>query len=43
MLFTEKWVTIQGFSFAKNLMEMYKQSEKKSTGKEKSLRGKLFT
>lgn len=39
----EKWVTIRGFSFAKNLLELYKQEEKKSTGKEKSLRSKLFT
>ena len=38
----EKWVTIRGFSFAKNLSELYKQEEKKSTGKEKSLRSKLL-
>ena len=33
----EKWVTIRGFSFAKNLMEMYKQSEKKHR------KGEVFT
>ena len=36
-----KWVTIRGFSFAKSLMELYKQRSKKSTQKSKSLRTKL--
>jgi len=33
----EKWITIQEFSFANNLMEMYEQEQKKGTGKFKSL------
>ena len=37
-----KWVTIRGFSFASSLMEIYKQENKKGTGKSKSLRTKLF-
>lgn len=36
-----KWVTIRGFSFAKSLMELYKQRSKKSTQKSKGLRTKL--
>lgn len=36
-----KWVTIRGFSFAKSMMELYKQRSKKSTQKSKSLRTKL--
>ena len=41
----EKWITIRGFSFAGNLMEIYKQEQKKGTltGKSKSLRSQLFT
>jgi len=35
--FVEKWITIRGFSFVNNMMEMYKQSEKKGTVKSKSL------
>ena len=38
----EKWITIRGYSFANSMMEMYKQQEKKGTGKSKSLRSKLF-
>jgi len=37
------WVVIRGFSFAKSMMEMYKQSSKKGTDKSKPLRSKLFT
>jgi len=43
MQFVEKWITIRGFSFVNNIMEMYKQSEKKGTVKSKSLHSKLFT
>ena len=39
----EKWVTIRGFSFVNNIMEMIKQEQKKGTGKSKSLHSKLFT
>ena len=38
----KKWITIRGFSFATCLMEMYKQENKKGTGKSKSLRTKLY-
>ena len=38
----EKWITIRGFSFAGNLMEIYKQEQKKGTGKSKSLQSQLF-
>lgn len=38
----EKWITIRGFSFAGNLMEIYKQEQKKGTEKSKSLRTQLF-
>ena len=37
------WITIRGFSFAKNIMEMYKQETKKGTEKAKSLRSTLST
>ena len=37
------WITIRANSFAKNILEMYKQSTKKGTGKAKSLRSTLFT
>ena len=36
-----KWVTIRGFSFAKSMMELYKQESKKSTQKSKGLRATL--
>ncbi|XP_065892013.1 uncharacterized protein [Dysidea avara] len=39
----DKWIVIRGFSFAKSMMEMYKQSSKKGTDKSKPLRSKLFT
>ena len=42
-LITKKWLTIQGHSFAANVLEMYKQSTKKGTHKSKPLRSKLFT
>jgi len=38
----KKWITVRGFSFAACLMEMYKQENKKGTGKSKSLRPKLY-
>ena len=28
-----KWITIRGFSFASSIMEIYKQENKKGTGK----------
>ena len=37
-----KWITICGFSFASSIMEIYKQENKKGTGKSKSLRTKLY-
>ena len=37
------WVTIRGPSFAKSVMEKYKQANKKSTGKSKGLHTRLFT
>ena len=37
------WITIRGFSFAKSIMEIYKQETKKGTEKAKSLRSTLFT
>ena len=42
-MIVDKWVTIRGFSFARSMMEMYKQTAKKGTEKAKSLRTKLFT
>ena len=39
----EKWITIRGFSFAGNLMEIYKQEQKIETGNSKSLGSQLFT
>ena len=38
----DKWITIRGFSFAKSMLEMYKQGSKKGTEKSKSLRTRLF-
>lgn len=38
----EKWIIIRGCSFANSMMEMYKQKERKGTGKSKLLRSKLF-
>jgi len=37
----ELWVSVQGFAFAKNTVEMYKQRECKSTNKSRSLWSKL--
>ena len=42
-LIIQKWVTIRGFSFANSIVELYKQENKKGTGKSKGLRTKLFT
>ena len=36
-----KWITIRGFSFAKSIMEMYKNETKKGTQKAKALRRKV--
>ena len=38
-----KWITIRGHSFTANMLEMYKQANKKGTGKSKSLRSNLFS
>lgn len=40
-MIVKKWVTIRGFSFAKSMVELYKQESKKSTQKSKGLRAKL--
>lgn len=37
------WVAIRGHSFAKSVLEQYKQATKKSTTKSKGLRTQLFT
>ena len=37
----EHFITVRGFSFVAGLMELYKQSKKKSTGKAKALRKTL--
>ena len=37
----QKWISIRGHSFANSIMEMYKQKQKKGTGKSKSLRSNL--
>ena len=42
-LMRDKWITIRGFSFAKSIMELYKQESKKGTAKSKSLRSTLCT
>ena len=41
----KKWISVRGNSFAKNVMEIYKQTSKKGTQKAKPLRSKmqLFT
>ena len=39
----KKWLCIRDHSFAKNVMERYKQESKKGTQKSKPLRSKLFT
>lgn len=41
-MIVKKWVSIRRHSFAENIMEMYKQKEKKGTEKSKSLRSQLF-
>ena len=38
-----KWITVRGHSFAANMLEMYKQANKKGTGKSKSLHSNLFS
>ena len=40
-LIVDLWITIRANSFSKNVMEMYKQSTQKGTGKSKSLRSTL--
>ena len=42
-MIAELWITIRANSFAKNILEMYKQNTKKGTGKAKSLRSTLCT
>ena len=37
----QKWFVIRGFSFAKSLMEMYKQASRKGTDKAKPLRSSI--
>ena len=37
------WVTIRGHSFAKSVLEQYKNEAKKATKKSKGLRTQLFT
>ena len=36
------WVTVRGFSFAKSMLEMYKQAQKKSVLKSKGVRKQLI-
>lgn len=38
---TKKWITIRGFSFARSVLEKYKQENKKGTAKSKPLRKKV--
>ena len=40
-MIVELWITIRGFSFANSLMELYKQSSKKTVQKSKGLRKKV--
>lgn len=42
-MITNLFITIRGFSFAKSVMEMFKQNNKKGTQKSKALRRKLPT
>ena len=37
----DKWITIRGFSFADSIQELFKQKDKKGTGKAKALRKTL--
>jgi len=39
----KQWITIRANSFAKHILETYKQEAKKSTDKSRGLRTKLFT
>ena len=41
-MIVDKWVTIRGFSFARSMIEMYKQAAKKGTEKAKSLRTTFY-
>lgn len=43
VMIVNMWITIRGFSFARSIMEIYKQETKKGTEKAKSLRSSLFT
>ena len=36
------WVTVRGFSFAKSMLEMYKQAQKKSVQKSNGVRKQLI-
>ena len=38
----EMWVTVRGFSFAKSMLEMYKQAQKKTVQKSKGVRKQLI-
>ena len=40
-MIVDLWITIRANSFSKNVLEMYKQSTQKGTGKSKSLRSTL--
>lgn len=42
-MIVEMWITIRGFSFARSIVEIYKQETKKGTKKAKSLRSTLFS
>lgn len=42
-LIVDLWITIRANSFAKNILEMYKQSTQKGTCKAKSLRITIFS
>jgi len=39
----EKWITVRGHSFAANMLEMYKQANKKGTGKSKYLHSNVYS
>ena len=38
----EMWVSVRGFSFAKSMLEMYKQAQKKTVQKSKGVRKQLI-
>ena len=41
-MLTDLWVTVHGFSFAKSMMEMYKQAQKKTVQKSKGVQKQLI-